>query len=117
MTSSVKLNTDRAGVRLLSDLFNKVDENYGEINPANVKSLIKDNRLDASTAKAMTAVMSYTLKRNGDTPGFEGVNGALGVGMRMIARAHGEPTAKTWKAIVGFAQAHKGMGVDDLVSE
>jgi hypothetical protein len=136
--ASIKLDTVRSGVKLLSGLMKAADnvEDYNlqkangdkKVTPFELKDF-KDNYGDGgSMDKAMSAVHRYAqAKFKVRNPSATQLNQALADAMRFTARADIDkskdlsPTerkslAKTWDSVVEFAKEYKGTSVRDIVS-
>lgn len=132
--ASIKLDTVRTGVKLLSGLMKAADTELSESN-ANKKVSnfelkgFKDFYGDGgSMDKAMTAVHKYAQAKFGvKDPSTTQLNKALADAMQFTARAdinkskdlsptEQKSLAKTWDAVVEFAKEYKGTSVRDIVS-
>ena len=129
--ASVKLDTVRSGVKLLSGVLKEADlqnNEDGKVTSREIKDF-KDSYGDgASLDKAMTAVHKYAQAKYGVTnPTEKQINSALADAMKYTARAdiNGSkdlsPTERralsaTWEAVVKFAIDYKGSSVRDIVS-
>lgn len=132
--ASIKLDTVRSGVKLLSGLMKEADNHLVEANGDGRVSnfelkAFKDNFGDGgSMDKAMAAVHKYAQAKYGvRNPSSTQLNQALSDAMRFTARADIDkskdlsPTerkslSKTWDAVVEFAKEYKGTRVTDIVS-
>jgi hypothetical protein len=132
--ASIKLDTVRSGVKLLSGLMKEADNHLVEANGDKKVSnfelkAFKDNFGDGgSMDKAMSAVHKYAqAKFKVRNPSTTQLNQALADAMRFTARADIDkskdlsPTerksmAKTWDSVVEFAKEYKGTSVRDIVS-
>ncbi len=129
--ASIKLDTVRSGVKLLSGVLKKADfegNADGKISNGELKAF-KDSYGDgASLDKAMASVHKYAQAKFGVTnPSATQLNKALGDAMQFTARADIDkskdlsPTerkalAKTWDSVVEFAKDYKGTSVRDIVT-
>lgn len=136
--ASVKLDTVRSGVKLLSGLMKAADnaEDYnlskangnGKVTAFELKEF-KDAYGDgASLDKAMSAVHRYAqAKFKVKEPTTAQLNKALADAMQFTARADIDKSkdlsvterkslAKTWDAVVEFAKDYRGTSVRDIVS-
>jgi hypothetical protein len=132
--ASVKLDTVRSGVQMLSKLMKVADaelsESDGDKKVSNFELKgFKDVYGDGgSMDKAMSAVHKYAQAKYGvKEPSTTQLDKALADAMQFTARADIDkskdlsPTerkslAKTWDAVVEFAKAYKGASVSDIVS-
>jgi hypothetical protein len=132
--ASIKLDTVRSGVKLLSGLMKAADTELAEANADKKVSnfelkAFKDNFGDGgSMDKAMAAVHKYAQAKYGvRNPSTTQLNKALADAMQFTARADIDkskdlsPTerkalAKTWDSVVEFAKEYKGTSVRDIVT-
>jgi predicted GH43/DUF377 family glycosyl hydrolase len=132
--ASIKLDTVRSGVKLLSGLMKAADNELSESNGNKKVSNFelkgfKDFYGDGgSMDKAMTAVHKYAQAKYGvKDPSTTQLNKALADAMQFTARAdinkskdlspaEQKSLAKTWDAVVEFAKEYKGTSVRDIVT-
>lgn len=130
--AGVKLDTVRAGVKLLSGVLKAAEQEMGNGNGKitrtelrNIKDMYGDGgSLDA----ALTNIVKYAQAKYGvSSPSVSQLNAALADAMRNAAKADTNksdnlsPTeqkklATTWKSIVDFAADYKGSRVSDVVA-
>lgn len=129
--ASVKLDTVRAGVRLLSGVMKRADldgNENGRVSNTELKAF-KDSYGDGgSMDKAMAAVHKYAQAKYGvSNPSADQINKALADAMRYTARADIDSSkdlsaserkalSKTWAAVVDFAKDYRGTSVRDIVT-
>lgn len=130
--AGVKLDTVRAGVKLLSGVLKAAESEVGNANGRvtktelrNIKDMYGDGgSLDA----ALTNIVKYAqAKYKVESPSISQLNSALADAMKNAAKADTNksdnlsPTeqkklATTWKSIVDFAADYKGTRVSDVIS-
>lgn len=129
--ASVKLDTVRAGVKLLSGVMKRADLEGDEnkrVSNSELKAF-KDSYGDGgSMDKAMAAVHKYAqAKFKVTNPSTDQLNKALADAMKYTARADIDKSkdlsaaerrslSKTWGAVVEFAKDYRGTSVRDIVT-
>jgi len=129
--ASIKLDTVRSGVKLLSGVMKRADfdgNENGRVSNTELKAF-KDSYGDGgSMDKAMAAIHKYAQAKFGVTnPSADQINKALGDAMKYTARAdinkskdlsaaERRTLSKTWDAVVEFAKDYRGTSVRDIVT-
>ncbi|MEW5740747.1 MAG: hypothetical protein AB1938_17600 [Myxococcota bacterium] len=128
--ASVKLDTVRSGVKLLSGLLKKADQEWnsnGKVSKRELNDFIDSYGDGASMDKALENVYKYAqAKFKKSEPSVAELNKALADAMRNSAKADKNdskdlsPTerrtmAKTWDSVVEFAKDYKGSSVRDIM--
>jgi hypothetical protein len=129
--ANIKLDTVRAGVKLLSAVMKEADNQGradGKVSAKEIKSFIDQFGDGGKLDDAMNKLFKYAQASTGKAaPTATEINKALSQAMKSIANAdtnknglsasEEKTLAKTWKSIVEFATEYKGTSVDDIVAQ
>ena len=133
MATSIPLDTVRAGVKTLADIFNRIDCDSGELNKMNVDDKVKEYKLNSTAKAAVYAVLDRVMTNaNGAVDGWgysPEVTTALSQEMRELARGDNHPKNKrlsnaelkklpeALQQIAKFAKEFSGKSVDDIIPQ
>ncbi|MBI3180902.1 MAG: hypothetical protein HYZ28_02025 [Myxococcales bacterium] len=128
--ASVKLDTVRNGVKLLSGLLKEADfqgNESGKVSKRELRDFIDNWGDGGSLDDALKKVYRYAQAKYGtQAPSIQELNRALADAMRNAAKADKDHSktlsvserralATTWKAVVEFAKDYRGSSVSDIL--